>query len=274
MPTIKDIKQAQKHTDLPRHWWQNWLLFVINQPASCLIANDDYMLCDDEYIAFQNGMVKMTQGVPLAYLVGSQEFFGFDFVVNKHTLIPRPDTERLVEAVLDWVNAKAMPSGRVLDLGTGSGCIAISLAKHLPAWQVLGVDKSKAALQVANDNAKRLKADNCQFMYSDWFGDVGGKFDIIVSNPPYIANDDVHLHLLHHEPISALIADDNGLLDIIHIAKNATAFFKPDGLFAIEHGHDQGCAVHKILTQNGYDKVQTIKDYGDNDRLAMGVWRG
>ncbi|MDO4441589.1 MAG: peptide chain release factor N(5)-glutamine methyltransferase [Moraxella sp.] len=273
--SIKQIKQKYRHSDLPRHWWQGWLCFVLGCPNSWLISHEEYVLNSDEEERFLDGIAKMNQGVPLAYLTGEQAFFGCSFLVNEHTLIPRADTERLIEVVLDWVHRhKHAYQGTLLDLGTGTGCIAITLAKELPTWQVLGCDISSDALQVAKDNARRLMADNCQFVQSHWLDGISGSFDVIVSNPPYIAKDDEHLSGLTHEPMTALVADDAGMADIVHIVAQARAFLTIGGLLAIEHGYDQGAAARQLLTDCGYHDVATIRDYGDNDRLTVGVWHG
>lgn len=269
--TIFDIKKTYKNSPLPRHWWQGWLCFVLDKPSSFLITHDDYTLSDAEYERFAEGIFQMAQGVPLAYLTGEQEFFGRSFVVNEHTLIPRPDTERLVEVVLDWVKKSGLNAGRILDLGTGSGCIAITLAKELPSWQVVAVDFSAEALQIAKQNAERLSVSNCQFVQSNWFGGVEGEFDVIVSNPPYIVKDDEHLSALMAEPITALVSDGEGLFDIEQIVSQAHEFLKDDGLLAVEHGCDQRVGVQGLFKQYGYDQIETIKDYGGNDRLTVGV---
>lgn len=269
--TLSDIKALYRSDSLPRHWWQGWLCHVIDQPSSFLITHDDHVLTPKQRQLFDEGITKMRQGVPLAYLTGEQAFFGRSFAVNEHTLIPRPDTERLIEVVLDWAAKSPLDAGCILDLGTGSGCIAITLAKELPSWQVLAVDFSDEALKVASDNAKRLSANHCQFVRSNWFENIEGAFDVIVSNPPYIAQDDEHLATLVAEPITALVAKDDGLYDIEIIASQAQRFLNKDGLLAVEHGHDQGVSVRQIFDKYGYDDIKTIQDYGGNDRLTVGV---
>ncbi|MCL1622726.1 peptide chain release factor N(5)-glutamine methyltransferase [Moraxella sp. Tifton1] len=269
--TIVDIKKAHRQSDLPRHWWQGWLCFVLDQSVSFLMTHEDYVLTPVELMRFNAGIDKMKDGVPLAYLTSEQEFFGRVFTVNEHTLIPRPDTERLVEVVLDWVREGSMVSGKILDLGTGSGCVAITLAKELPKWSVLAVDFSADALSVAMNNAKKLTADNCAFVQSDWYQNIHHTFDIIVSNPPYIADDDEHLAGLTAEPIMALVADDGGLADIRRIIHGAKKYLNKQGLLIIEHGHDQRQSVQAIFEQCGYQAIMTMQDYGGNDRLTMGV---
>lgn len=166
----------------------------------------------------------------------------------------------------------------ILDLGTGSGCIAITLAEEFKNSSVSAVDKSLKALKVAAQNAKRLGVNNIAFFEGSWYepfmttnADENNKFDIIVSNPPYIDPNDPHLAGLTDEPISALIADNKGMADICHIVKTAPQFLQPHGLLAIEHGYDQGEQVRGVFLSNGFDKVITVKDYGNNERVTLGV---
>lgn len=271
-PTIDTLKQQYRQSSLPVHWWQSWLLFVINQPRSFLITDGAYLLSDDEYLAFLVGIERMLAGEPLAYLLGVQAFWGRDFVVNRHTLIPRADTEILVQAVLDFVKDGLKPC-RILDLGTGSGCVAITLAKELPNACVVAVDNSMEAIAVAKQNAQRLHATNCQIQYSNWFDSLSSVFDVIISNPPYIAKTDTHLLALSAEPMTALVADDDGLSDIKIIIAGAKNHLNKGGLLAIEHGFDQGKKVRLLFDDAGFVNVETIKDYGGNDRVTIGVKR-
>ncbi|MBO6224014.1 MAG: peptide chain release factor N(5)-glutamine methyltransferase, partial [Psychrobacter sp.] len=227
---------------------------------------------------FYTGMVKMQEGMPLAYLTGQQAFWSLNFVVNEHTLIPRPDTEVLVEQVLNWINAQPVsnPHKRLLDLGTGSGCIAVSLAHELKKdnWQVVAVDLSLEALDIARHNADFNGVTNIEFIQSSWYQalptDDECRFDVIVSNPPYIDEADEHLAGLTAEPISALSAPNHGLADIEHIVQQAPSYLCKKGLLAIEHGHDQGVAVRRLFLENGFESVHTVQDYGGNDRVTLG----
>lgn len=272
LQTLKSEFRQISHDALPYHWLESWLLFVLNQDKSFLITNGDYVLSADEYRRLTDGMAKMQQGIPLAYVMGKQAFFGHEFIVNEHTLIPRPDTEILVQTALQC--AKSAQNSRLLDLGAGSGCIAISLAKALPDWSVVAVDVSAQAIQVAHQNRTQLNADNCHIVLSDWYQNVQGKFDVIVSNPPYIAKDDTHLSRLTAEPITALVADDEGLSDIKTIITGATHHLYQGGFLLIEHGFNQGKAVAELFESAGFIRVQIIKDYGGNDRVTMGVYDG
>ncbi|MBI0425240.1 peptide chain release factor N(5)-glutamine methyltransferase [Psychrobacter sp. NG27] len=283
--TIRHIKQHiqqlandESNNQLPPFWFTDWLLHVIDKPAIALMMDEDYQLTDSELAQFNAGVVKMQQGIPLAYLTGQQEFWSLSFRVNEHTLIPRPDTEVLVEQVLNWINAQPTQLGnkRLLDLGTGSGCIAISLAHELKQanWQVVAVDLSSEALKVAQHNAVSNNVANVEFIQSSWYqalstGDEQ-RFDVIVSNPPYIDETDEHLAHLTAEPISALSSPNQGLADIEHIIQQATKYLRIGGLLAIEHGHDQGDAVRQLFLNSNFESVHTVKDYGGNDRVTLG----
>ena len=275
MPTIEQLKRSiRASTPDPVAYGdkRDLLCAILDKAPSFLITQGDYEVSDDEYRAWLDSVERLEQGEPLAYVLGRQGFWGREFVVNRHTLIPRPDSERLIETVLDFVKVKGLTAPRILDLGTGSGCLAITLAKELPSSQVMAVDFCADALQVATQNGKHLQADNCQFIQSDWFDKVAGVFDVIISNPPYIAPDDEHLPSLCAEPVTALVADELGLADIRHIVAGAGRFLVSGGLLAVEHGYDQGQVVAKIFTQCGFSDVQTVKDYGNNDRLTLGVY--
>ncbi|WP_084349558.1 peptide chain release factor N(5)-glutamine methyltransferase [Moraxella oblonga] len=273
--TIKQLKlyfRKIANDKLPHHWLESLLLFILNKDKIFLITHEEYTLTDDEYQKLQNGIAKMQQSVPLAYIIGTQHFFGHEFVVNEHTLIPRPDTEILVESVLNFIDDKKLSKGEILDLGTGSGCIAISLAKALANWQVVGVDNSLEALNIACLNAQNLQVKNCQFMKSNWFLSLTNKYQIIVSNPPYIDKQDKHLADLTHEPMTALVADNEGLSDIIHIVNHAPNYLYNKGLLVVEHGYNQGQAVQAIFKMAGFTDICTIKDYGVNDRITLGIY--
>ncbi|MBE9577771.1 MULTISPECIES: peptide chain release factor N(5)-glutamine methyltransferase [Moraxella] len=275
MHTINALKarfRKLSHAHLPYYWFESLLLFVLNKDKAFLITHDDYLLTADEYDRLESGMAKLCSGVPLAYVIGRQGFFGHEFAVNEHTLIPRPDTEMLVQTVLDMVADKGLGQVRIVDLGTGSGCIALSIAKALPSSVVLAVDYFHHALDVARRNAQDLQVTNCQFIQSNWYENIPMQsFDVIVANPPYIARTDEHLAQLGAEPITALVADNHGLSDIEKIIKGSAAYLMPSGVLALEHGYDQGASVQELFAKAGFKDVRTIKDYGDNDRITMGV---
>lgn len=257
---------------LPYHWLESWLLFVLKKDKVFLMINDDYQLSDAQHAKLIDGIIQMQNGTPLAYLTGRQGFFNHEFIVNQHTLIPRPDTEILVMTVLDFIKDKNNP--KILDLGTGTGCIALSLAKQLPTSDIVATDISDDALAVTRQNAQNLGVENCTFVQSNWYQNITHKFDVIVSNPPYIDKDDVHLDRLKAEPISALVADDRGLADIKHIIAGAVYHLAQGGLLAIEHGYNQGGDVQDLFKRANFDNIKTLKDYGNNDRITVGVWHG
>lgn len=287
---IQQLTNAAASSHLPSFWLTDWLLFVIEQPSSFLITDENYQLTDSELTQFHAGVTKMQQGTPLAYLTGQQEFWSLNFKVNEHTLIPRPDTEVLIEQVLAWINSQPKSAdgnnkpNRLLDLGTGSGCIAISLAHELDKrqpnnkaekWQVVAVDLSLEALKVARHNAmvNEVAAD-IKFIQSSWYEVLSAQdeplFDVIVSNPPYIDEEDDHLARLVAEPISALSAPNHGLADIAHIVKQAPQHLRKGGLLAIEHGFDQGAKVRQLFLDNRFESVHTVQDFGGNDRVTLG----
>ena len=286
---IQQLTNAAASSHLPSFWLTDWLLFVIEQPSSFLITDENYQLTDSELAQFHAGVTKMQQGTPLAYLTGQQEFWSLNFKVNQHTLIPRPDTEILIEQVLTWISSQPKSVDddnkpkRLLDLGTGSGCIAISLAHELNKsnpnskaenWQVVAVDLSSEALKVAKHNAMVNEVADIEFIQSSWYDALSTQdeplFDVIVSNPPYIDEEDEHLARLVAEPISALSAPNHGLADIEHIVQQAPQHLNVGGLLAIEHGFDQGLAVRQLFLDNRFDSVHTVQDFGGNDRVTLG----
>lgn len=273
----KSISQIKKDffksiDAIPQFIIEDLLLWAIDKNKTFLITNPDYILTDKQYQDFIDGIQKLKNKIPLAYITGKQAFWGREFLVNCHTLIPRPDSECMIDAVIDFVNKNFVTAPKILDLGTGSGCLAITLAKELPNSQVVAVDFSLNALELANKNAKNLSADNCVFIHSDWFDKISNLFDIIISNPPYIAPNDKHLDDLVAEPITALVAKDDGLADIYHIIKHAKNYLHNQGILLIEHGFNQTKKVQDIFCQFEFGDIDTIKDYGGNDRITKGIY--
>lgn len=242
------------------------LAFVLGKPKEYLIAHDDEPVDDMAQIKFDLYVSMRIEGMPIPYLVGQQEFFGRYFTVNQSVLIPRPDTEVLVEQAL----MVATPFPTVLDLGTGSGCIGLTLAAECGA-KVVATDASAEALAVARGNAERLRL-TVDFRQGSWWEAVqeNETFDLIVSNPPYIRPDDEHLRNLTNEPLSALTDGDDGLSAITEIVSHAKAHLNTGGWLLVEHGYDQGEAVDCLFRVAGLAAVRTVKDYGGNDRLTMG----
>ncbi len=213
------------------------------------------------------------QGEPLAYIWGEEEFFGLTLQVSADVLIPRPDTELLVERALSHLeNRTATAAAQVLDLGTGSGAIALAIKHSQPAVQVTATDASAAALNIARANASRHGLD-IQFQRSDWFAGLASdaRWDLIVSNPPYIDPADPHLTTLTHEPREALTAAQQGLGDLQTIIGNAPAYLQPGGVLIVEHGYDQGAAVRDLFAAAGFEAIATTRDYGGNERTTEGV---
>ena len=229
---------------------------------------------DDEVAAvlagqFRGYVSRRAAGEPVAYITGRREFFSLDLAVTADVLIPRAETELLVEAALERIPAQA--TSRIADLGTGSGAIALALAHERPQARVLATDASAAALAVARGNAQRLGLGNVEFAESDWFAALGGReFDVIVSNPPYIARGDAHLDAgdLRFEPALALSSGADGLDAIRTIAQDARAHLAPGGWLLFEHGYDQGAAVRDILAANGYVEAATLCDLEGRDRVS------
>ncbi|WP_374494363.1 peptide chain release factor N(5)-glutamine methyltransferase [Zoogloea sp.] len=223
---------------------------------------------------FADWLERRAQGEPVAYLLGVREFFGRQFGVTPAVLIPRPETELIVELVLSRSTAlNNIPA--ILDLGTGSGALAVTLALELPGARLVAVDCSAEALGVARHNADALGAQ-VEFIESDWFAALPGRrFDFIVSNPPYIAEDDPHLAEgdVRFEPLGALASGHAGLDDLARIAADAPAFLVPGGWLMMEHGYDQAGAVRGLLASAGFDDVASARDLAGIERVSFGRWR-
>jgi release factor glutamine methyltransferase len=235
-----------------------------------LVAHDQDVLTPAQAHAVEALVARREQGEPVAYILGEKEFYGRLFKVTPDVLIPRPETELLVEAALEQLS-KDRPA-QILDMGTGSGCIAISLALARPDCIVTAVDASAAALAVAITNADRLLA-RVEFLSSNWFfGLHGRQFDIIVSNPPYVARDDMHLSLrdLPYEPLTALASGADGLDDIRVIAASSGLHLKPQGHLLLEHGWEQSDAVRALLTSAGFMKTMAKTDLAGLPRIVIG----
>ena len=244
--------------------------FAWDVAPAWLIAHDTDPLTETQTAQFETLLTRRLSGEPVAHLTGTREFYGRSFQVSPDVLIPRPDTELLVELAL-----ARMPPGqavKVLDLGTGSGCIAITLALERPLAQVTAVDRSTAALAIARHNADILNA-RVEFLNSDWFAVLAGRrFDLIVGNPPYIAAADTHLTHgdVRFEPLSALAAGPDGLQDLRQLAAAAGAHLQPGGALLLEHGYDQTDAVQALLQSAGFRYVQSWPDLSGIRRVSGG----
>jgi release factor glutamine methyltransferase len=245
------------------------LSHVLQVDSAHLAAHPEHVLTDAQSTGFAALAARRLAGEPVGYLTGAREFFSLEFKVTPAVLIPRPETELLVEFALEHLDQ----SGTVLDLGTGSGCIAISIAKHRPQARVTAVDSSVDALAVACENAARLAADNVAFVCSDWFSGLNGRqFDVVVANPPYVAANDSHLQQgdVRFEPRSALVAGDDGLECIRLLVAVAQTYLKSGGWLALEHGHDQAFAVRELFARAGYQRVFSRVDLARIERVSTG----
>lgn len=237
-----------------------------------LIAHSDDPVADAVRERFETLLAQRVAGHPIAHILGKREFFGREFQVSPATLIPRPDTELLVEAALQRIPHHQ--SLDILDLGTGTGAIAITLGLERPLCNIVAVDFSAAALETAKANALRLQASNVSLQCSDWYQALSGRqFDLIVSNPPYIESADPHLQRgdLRFEPMSALASGADGLHDIRVITAGAADRLKPAGSLLLEHGYQQGPAVQAILRQHGFQQVSTLHDLAGHPRVTLGA---
>jgi release factor glutamine methyltransferase len=245
---------------------------VLDRPPTWLYAWPDTELGPAQQAAFDALLVRRAAGTPVAHLTGRREFWGLDLKVSPDTLIPRPDTELLVESALEL--GAGRPGLRVLDLGTGSGAVALAIAHEHPGWQVTAIDASAAALAIARDNAAALGLDHVQLLAGHWFDAIaaGAQFDLIVSNPPYVCETDPHLSRgdVAHEPRSALTAGRDGLDDLRQIIAQTPARLAPGGWLALEHGWDQGGAVRQLLQAAGFDRITTCQDLAGHDRVTLG----
>lgn len=233
-----------------------------------LLAHDGDALPEQSLQAFRSFSLRRIAGEPLAYLVGYKEFFGLRFNVDSHVLIPRPDTETLVQWALDVLQGIEDPE--ILDLGTGSGAVAIAIAHNLTC-SVVATDDSQQALAVASENARQLGA-HVHFVHSNWFEQVSGHYHVIASNPPYIADHDPHLTALTNEPVSALTAGADGLNDIRQIIQSAPDHLHPKGWLLLEHGYNQAATVCELLVQRGFAEVHSRHDLAGIARCSGGRW--
>lgn len=249
------------------------LCHCLNKNRSFLRAWPEHQPSAEQLAQFQALVKQRSQGTPVAYLTGQREFWSRDFKVSPDVLIPRPDTELLIELSLSL-----LPTDRpckIIDLGTGSGIIAVTLAAERPLTQVFASDLSSAALEVARYNAQQLNTGNVRFVQSSWFDNIEETgFDLVISNPPYIADNDPHLKIgdVRFEPDSALISAENGLQDIRQLAEQARVHLKDHGQLLVEHGYNQQTEVQAIFNELGYQQVNTHTDLSGNPRVTSGIW--
>ncbi|OGS94078.1 MAG: protein-(glutamine-N5) methyltransferase, release factor-specific [Gallionellales bacterium RIFCSPLOWO2_02_FULL_57_47] len=244
---------------------------VLQANRAWLLTHPEHQLDDQQYARYAALFERRLLGEPVAYLLGEREFYGLNFKVSPATLIPRPDTELLVDLALQHIPQQGRC--RVLDLGTGSGAIALSIAHARPNAEVVAVDTSTAALEIAQLNAQRLDLKSARFLQGDWFSALHDeRFDIVVSNPPYIAAGDAHLARgdVRFEPRSALVSGAEGLDDIRRITAQAKAHLNPDGWLLFEHGYDQAAQVRALLQQAGFTAVFSARDLAGIERVSGG----
>lgn len=269
------LRQAQTR-GLARVDAQMLLLHSLERPLhdrAWLLANDSDVLTEPQQTTWQAALQRRQTGEPVAYITGRKDFFGLTLSVDARVLDPRPDTETLVEwalEVLPLACAPVTPSCRVLDLGTGSGAVALALQHARPGAQVWAVDASQDALAVAQANAQRLQLA-VRFVHSHWMDAVPGPFELIVSNPPYVAEGDPHLAALTHEPLQALTSGADGLDDIRQIIAQAPSRLTPGGWLLLEHGWDQAGPVQALLRSAGFEQVQSRQDLAGTERCTGGM---
>ncbi len=264
-------KQLTPFSDSARLDVELLLCSVLKKDRSFLHAWPEQELEQQQFNSFEKKFERRLQGQPVAHILGERGFWSLNLKVTKDTLIPRPDTERLVELALERIPENA--DWKILDLGTGSGAIALSLAKERPGIFVTATDQSEAALNIAKENAEKNHISNIEFIQSNWFEKLAPQqFNMIVSNPPYIKEDDPHLTQgdVRFEPLSALTSGEEGLDDIRIIIKESQKYLTKEGGLLLEHGYDQADSVCDLLNKAGFSDVGNFKDDNDNPRVTLG----
>lgn len=254
----------QQHGDLDHIDREVLLMDTLKKNRAFILAHPEHRLDDTSAIGLAQGVARLRAGEPLAYVRGHKEFFGLSFTVNQDVLVPRPETELLVELGLQI----AGEHDSVLDLGTGTGAIAVSMVHARPTLTMTATDISAEALRVARCNAQ-AHATRIRFLQGDWFNAVDESFDVIVSNPPYIGADEDALHRLHAEPIGALVSGKDGLDAIRNIVLNARGRCRRALL--LEHGASQASAVRALLAEAGFSDIRTVQDLAGHDRVTWGL---
>ena len=279
METVSQLLQAatlklQSVSDSARLDAELLLCAVLHCDRLLFYRSPESLLTSAQQLEFNALLTRRLTQEPIAHLIGKKAFWTLSLSVDESTLIPRPDTETLVQCVLD----RALPrNARVLDLGTGTGAVALALATERPDWMIVAVDNSEAALMLAKKNCKATGVENVHLVLSHWFDAVpAGKWDAIVSNPPYLASDDEHLCRgeLQFEPISALVSEQQGYADLYHIIQQAASFLVESGWVFLEHGYTQAEQVRAYFMRCGYRHVASHRDLGGHERVTIGQWFG
>lgn len=272
---LQKFPQLADVSDSPRLDIEIFLTYILQKNRTYLFTWPEQELTDEQTKVFNEFFARRLTGEPVAHIIGQREFWSLSLKVNNSTLIPRPDTELLVEATLGlFAEDEENKPRRLLDLGTGTGAIALALAHEKKIWQCVGVDKELAAIELAEKNRVQLNLHNVKIHQSDWFSALANeaRFDVILSNPPYIDPDDEHLREgdVRFEPLSALVAGNKGLADLELIIAQAPNYLTQNGWLLVEHGYDQGSAVRDLFTANHFDQVNTFRDFGGNERVTIG----
>lgn len=268
MTTSVGAALARARRNIPAAEARMLLAHVLDRPHAWLVAHDDAPMTGEQSRHLARLVGRRSRGEPIAYLVGSREFYGRRFLVDAEVLIPRPETELLVDLAI--AKLQHGPAARILDLGAGSGCIAITLALELPAAVVTAAERSPAALQLARRNADRQGA-RLRFIETDWYARFAGeRFDLIVANPPYVAAADPHLDALRFEPPAALASGADGLTAIRQIVAGAPSHLSPGGQLLLEHGYDQSTAVAALLRAAGLVDIEQHRDLAGIVRVSGG----
>lgn len=277
MTIAEALRRAHEliHSDSAKLDVELLLAEILGRDRSYLYTWPDHPLSADQRHLFDNWFSRRQAGEPVAHILGRRGFWTLELEVSPATLIPRPETELLVETALELL-ADGIDQPRIIDLGTGTGAIALALATELPGAHVVATDVAEAALALAERNRGRAGCANVTLCRSDWWLDVDGHFHLVVSNPPYIADDDPHLASgdVRFEPRSALVAEERGLADLRRIIEAAPAHLWPGGRILLEHGWQQGGTVRELLENAGFTDVFSRRDLGGHERISGGYWHG
>ncbi len=271
---LRRARELTSVSDSPRLDVELLLTRTLDKERVWLYTWPETELTESQQAEFERALSRRRKGEPIAHIIGEREFWSLSLSVNASTLIPRPDSERVVELALGLT--ENTPSGRALDLGTGTGALALAFASERPNWAVAALDASTSAVELARHNAQRLGLERVKCLHSDWYTalTMDDQFDLVMSNPPYIADSDPHLKRgdVRFEPRSALVAERQGLADIEHIVNLSPRHLLPGAWLLIEHGWEQGRAVRELFAVRGFQEVRTEQDLNERDRVTLGQW--